>query len=261
MVRWRPADATTIVTGASSGIGWELSRQLAQRGATVIAVARRSDRLQQLAESVATASGKIIPLAGDLTDPNFRDQIIHRIGSLGDSLDLLVNNAGIGGIGPFADASPERLRRIMEVNFFAPVELTRLALPLLRSGSNPVICNVSSVLGHRSVPGKSEYCASKFAIHGWSDALRAELVNWGIQVTLISPSTTASEFFDAAIETASAQSGIRRGAMSPARVAQRTLAAIERRRDEIVLSPGGKLLVYLDRICPWLANRVIARFG
>ncbi|QDS87588.1 putative oxidoreductase [Rosistilla ulvae] len=261
MVRWRPSGATTIVSGASSGIGWEISRQLAMRGATVIAVARRGDRLQQLADSLSGAEGKIVPMAGDLTDAAFRDQIIARAGSISDGLDLLVNNAGIGGIGPFADATPDRLRRIMEVNFFAPVELTRLALPMLRSSGNAVICNVSSVLGHRGVPGKSEYCASKFAIHGWSDSLRAELARSGIQVTLVSPSTTASEFFDVAIETKESASHRRRGAMSPDRVARLAIGAIEKRRDEIVLSPGGKLLVYLDRCCPWLANRLIARFG
>ncbi|QDV12148.1 Putative oxidoreductase SadH [Rosistilla oblonga] len=261
MVRWRPTDATTIVTGASSGIGWEIARQLADRGANVVAVARRTERLEQLQTSASAAPGEIIPMAGDLTDPAFRQQIIDRVAAISPHLDLLVNNAGIGGIGPFAEASPERLRRIMEVNFFATVELTRLALPMLQASDNAVICNISSVLGHRGVPGKSEYCASKFAIHGWSDSLRAELARSGIQVTLVSPSTTASEFFDVAIETQAAQTQHRRGAMSPARVAQLAIAAIEKRRDEIVLSPGGKLLVYLDRCCPWLANRLIARFG
>ncbi|QDV68254.1 3-oxoacyl-[acyl-carrier-protein] reductase FabG [Rosistilla carotiformis] len=261
MVRWRPADATTIVTGASSGIGRELAAQLARRGATIVAVARRAERLQQLQADAAAAPGAIIPMAGDLTDPTFRQQIIDRVQSISPRLDLLVNNAGIGGIGPFAEATPQRLRQIMEVNFFAPVELTRLALPMLRVASHPVICNISSVLGHRGVPGKSEYCASKFAIHGWSDALRAELASSAIQVTLVSPSTTASEFFDVAIETESAQSQHRRSAMSPASVARQAIRAIEKRRDEIVLSPGGKLLVYLDRCCPWLANRLIARFG
>ncbi len=90
-------------------------------------------------------------------------------------VDLLVNNAGVGAIGPFADASADRMRSVMEVNFFAPVELTRSLLPSLRRGRASVICNISSVLGHRAVPNKSEYCASKFALHGWSDALRAEL--------------------------------------------------------------------------------------
>jgi short-subunit dehydrogenase len=91
----------------------------------------------------------------------------------------------------------------MEVNFFAPAEFIREALPLLQHGKQPIVMNVSSVLGHRAVPEKSEYCASKFALHGLSDALRAEFVKRGIDVLLVSPSTTASEFFDVADGAAS----------------------------------------------------------
>ena len=88
-------------------------------------------------------------------------------------LDLLVNNAGVSAIGPFVEAGQERLRKVMEVNFFAPAELMRDAMELLRRGRQPMIVNISSVLGHRAVPSKREYCASKFALHGLSDAVRA----------------------------------------------------------------------------------------
>ena len=91
-------------------------------------------------------------------------------------LDLLVNNAGIGAQGRFAEADPARLRQIMEVNFFAPAEMTRAALPLLKQGRRPMIVNIGSILGHRGIPGTSEYCASKFAVQGFSESLRAELV-------------------------------------------------------------------------------------
>lgn len=267
MKRWSAQQATAIVTGASSGIGAALSRLLASRGASVIAVARRRERLEQLAQWSTGQAGKITAVAGDITEPDFQRRVIDQVArSDGQHLDLLVNNAGIGGIGEFVDASPERLRRIMEVNFFAPVELTRLALPLMtqdRSSGRqpPVICNVSSVLAHRAVPGKSEYCASKFALHGWSDALRAELAGDGIQVTLVSPSTTASEFFDSSIETQDALTQHNRPAMEPQRVAAIALRAIERRQDERIISVGGRLLVYCDRLCPWLANRLVARLG
>ncbi len=174
-------------------------------------------------------------------------------------MDLLVNNAGIGAIGPFADATPERLRRVMEVNFFAPVELTRILIPSLRRGRAPVICNIGSVLGHRAVPMKSEYCASKFAIHGWSDSLRAELAQDGIQVTIVSPSTTQSEFFDSLLETAADQKSVSLGSWQPERVARATLAAIGARRSEVICSLGGKALVYADRLSPPLMNAILAK--
>ena len=111
-------------------------------------------------------------------------------------LDILVNNAGVGAIGPFASADPQRVRRLMEVNFFALVEMTRTALPLLKQGRRPIIVNVSSILGRRGVPHNSEYAASKFAVHGFSESIRAEFASAGIDVLVVSPGTTDTEFFD-----------------------------------------------------------------
>ncbi|MEM8542324.1 MAG: SDR family NAD(P)-dependent oxidoreductase, partial [Pseudomonadota bacterium] len=118
-----------------------------------------------------------------------------------------------------------------------------------------------SVLGHRAVPLKSEYCASKFAIHGFSDAIRAELSRDGIDLLLVSPSTTDSEFFDAAIDDPTSKDWKKGGAMSPEIVASRTLRAIRKRRHEIILTFGGRILVWLDRMIPGIANRIIAKFG
>lgn len=260
MPRWKPQQSVAVVTGASSGIGYHLTRLLVQRGASVVAVARRRERLDQLREANGDAAGKVIVHAGDVTDPEVRRGLLARAAEIGDGrLDLLVNNAGIGALGPFSAATPERFRRIMEVNFFAPVELTRLALPMLRLGRQPVLCNLGSVLGHRAVPDKSEYCASKFALHGWSDSLRAELREEGIQVTLVSPSTTESEFFDAVIETAAGHTSKSLGSWPAERVARATLSAIMARRAEVILSLGGKVLVYADRLSPPLMNRLLAR--
>lgn len=259
MPRWKPHGSAALVTGASSGIGRELVRRLVRDGCRCIATARRSDRLEELAGECAGASGEVIPLPGDITDESHRQRLTREVERRFARLDLLVNNAGIGAIGPFADASPSRLRTVMEVNFFAPAELTRLMLPLLAAGRAPVICNIGSVLGHRAVPDKSEYCASKFALHGWSDALRAELAGDGIEVTLVSPSTTSSEFFDAVIETQKGRASRSFGSMRPETVALQTYRAIRARRHEVILSPGGKALVWLDRLCPPLMNRILSR--
>ena len=138
-------------------------------------------------------------MLGDITEPAIRGRLLDVARTEFGGLDCLINNAGMGGIGNFADTNESRLRRIMEVNFFAPLELTRLAIPKLRHGNRPLIVNVASVLGHRAVPKKSEYCASKFALHGFSDSLRSELAPQGIDVLIVSPSTTDTEFFDVAL--------------------------------------------------------------
>ena len=250
-----------IVTGASSGIGRELARELCRRGADLVITARREDRLRELVDELRARGRKAEYVAGDIAQPEVRQAVLEAAEAQLGGLDILVNNAGVGAAGPLAQASPERLRRIMEVNFFAPVELTRIAVPLLRSGNRPIIVNISSVLGHRAVPNKSEYCASKFALHGISDSLRAELASDGIDVLLVSPSTTESEFFDSVLERTAEPKwfGMRR--MPAEAVARKAVRAIMRGRHEIILTPFGRAVVWIDRICPPLADRLVARFG
>ncbi len=203
--------ARVLITGASSGIGRELARALLRQGADVVVTARREERLRELADECQAAGRKIICVAGDITDAAVRERLLRAAQDTLGGLDILVNNAGVGAIGPFSRAPADRLRRVMEVNFFAPAELIRTALPLLRAGRRPLIVNIGSVLGHVAVPHKSEYCASKFALHGLSDALRAELSREGIDLLLVSPSTTESEFADHRVgdrwATASAATG------------------------------------------------------
>jgi short-subunit dehydrogenase len=185
-----------ILTGVSSGIGLEMARLLAQSGVQLVLNARRAERVQALEQELLAAQCQVATVIGDITIPEVRQQLLETAQTKFGGLDILINNAGLGGIGNFADNDEARLRRIFEVNFFAPLELTRAAIPLLKQGTQPLIANVASVLGHVGVPKKSEYCASKFALHGFSDSLRGELEPLGIQVLLISPSTTQSEFFD-----------------------------------------------------------------
>ncbi len=254
-------NARAIVTGASSGIGREIARELARAGAKVLVTARREDRLTQLVAELRAEKHDANMLAGDITSPEFRAQLLAAAKEQFGALDILVNNAGAGAIGLFQDSTPEMLQQIMELNFFAPIELTRSALPLLRAGNEPLIANVASVLGHRAVPKKSEYCASKFALHGMSDALRAELAPQGIDVCLISPSTTASEFFDVAQGDAAKLPWLKLPGMTSAAVGRAAVRAIQAGRHEVILSPGGKLLVWADRWSPPLINRLVARLG
>lgn len=261
MARRTIAGARAIVTGASSGIGRELALELARQGAQLVVTARRGERLEQLVDEIRAAGSPAFAVVGDITDKSLRQTLLDAARSQLAGLDLLINNAGVGAIGPFAEADAGRLARIMDVNFFAPAELIRSALPLLRGGRKPLIANISSVLGHRAVPKKSEYCASKFALHGFSDSLRAELAADGIDVLLVSPSTTQSEFFESVLEDRANLPWRKLGAMPARAVARRIVSAIRRGRHEIILTPGGKLLVWFDRLCPPLVNRLVARFG
>src|SRR5207249_9997162 len=201
---------------------------------------------------------RVRSLVGDVTQQSDRAAALEMARREFGGLDALVNNAGIGALGRFDEGDESRLRQIMEVNFFAPAEFIREALPLLKAGHRPIIVNIGSVLGHRAIPEKSEYCASKFALHGFSDALRAELAPQGIDVLLVSPSTTTSEFFDVAAGQ-SGRSPKRYSAMSAGTVARRAVAAMAAGRHEIILSLGGQALVWFDRLLPAVADDALAR--
>jgi short-subunit dehydrogenase len=269
-------ESQALVTGASSGIGREIALQLATAGAHVLAVARRQNRLDDLVTEFHSRrdsqpksktgandkAGSITPISGDLTIESDRKRWADWCQTNWGGLDILVNNAGSGAIGRFDTSSPERVRKLMEVDFFGPVELTRVCLPLLkqRSKSNrPVIVMVGSVLAHRAVPLKSEYCAAKFALRGWAESLRCELAGERIEVLQIDPSTTRSEFFDSLIDTPTGAKSESIGSMSPQRVATLTIRAIERSKRRMVLSVGGRLLVSASRWFPGIVDRILSR--
>jgi len=249
-----------MVTGASSGIGRALSLELARQGAAVLMVARREDRLRQACEEIRQAGGRAELVAGDVTDPLLRQQALKAVEASFGGLDVLVNNAGVGASGRFDQADPQRLRRIMEVNFFALAEMTRLALPLLKQGCRPIVVNVSSILGHRGVPYNSEYSASKFAVQGFSEAIRAELSREGVDVLVVSPGTTRTEFFDRLLERHGEPHWPEHGSVSPEYVAQRIVRAIRQGRHEITPFWLGKLLCLLNRLSPRLVDRIMTRY-
>ena len=254
-------DCRAIITGASGGIGWQLAEQLARQQVRLVVNARRSERLDELAQTIGNRGGTCIPCPGDITEPEVRQRLLETCTRELGGVDILINNAGIGAMGRFEDANQERLRQIFEVNFFAIAEMTRIAIPALREGVDPLVVNISSILGHRAAPLKSEYCASKFALHGLSDALRAELAPTGIEVLLVSPSTTDSEFFDHSIEDTTGKDWKKGGAMSAQKVAAKTVRGMINRRHEIILTFGGRIIVWLDRLLPGIANKLVARFG
>ncbi|MDA7950556.1 MAG: SDR family oxidoreductase [Pirellulaceae bacterium] len=247
-----------LLTGASSGIGRALARQLAQNGARLLITARREERLKELQTELQRLGAECHYYAGDITDSKTRSHLIEQMEQQFGGIDILINNAGMGKINAFEKTSSETLRQQMEVNFFAAVELIRQALPYLKTGVQPIIVNISSVLGHCAVPFKSEYCASKFALHGFTDALRAELSNDSIEVILVSPSTTESEFFEKAATEENQKPG-NQMMMSPEIVAIKTISAIRKGKRELILSFGGKFLVLFDRLFPGTSNYILSK--
>ncbi len=253
------AESRVLITGASQGIGKALAEAAARRGGKVLAAARSEELLGQLAAQVRAAGGTLETVAADVTSADDRARMVEAARRHFGGLDVLVNNAGIGATGHFAEVGPERLRKIMEVNFFGLTETTRAFLPLLKQGNRPAVVNISSIAGKRGIPARSEYSASKFAVQGFSEALRAELAKDGIDVLVICPGLTQTNFSQNMLEQkARLQMDHMRG-MTAEQVALATLRAIERGKNELCLSFQGKLIVLVSRFFPRLADRIAAR--
>jgi len=259
MARRGIAGSRILITGASQGIGRCLAELAAARGGRVVAVARSDGLLRDLAERVRDEGGTLHVVQGDVTCPDDRQKMVNAARQHFGGLDILVNNAGVGATGHFADVGPERLRTIMEVNFFAVTELTRAFLPLLRQGNRPAIVNISSIAGKRGIPARSEYSASKFAVQGFSEALRAELAKDDIDVVVVCPGLTQTNFSQNMLEQKALLKYDHLRGMTAEQVALATLRALERGSHEVCLSFKGKLLVLVCRFFPRLADRIARR--
>ena len=189
-------EKVVIVTGASSGIGEATASALASEGATVVAVARRRDRLDALAARIeAGGRGRCITHEADLVEESEARALIDRVQKELGRLDVLVNNAGVMLLSPIADARPEDWRRMIELNLVSVMSLTQAALPLLKAAKGHVV-NVASVAGRIANPGASAYAATKFGIVAFSESLRREVYEDRVRVTVIEPGMVRTELGD-----------------------------------------------------------------
>jgi short-subunit dehydrogenase len=250
------AGSRLLITGASQGIGRALALEAARRGAKVLAAARSDELLRDLAGEVRAAGGTLETIHADVTSADDRQRMVAAAVQSFGGLDVLVNNAGIGATGHFAECSPDRLRKIMEVNFFGLTETTRAFLPLLRRGTKPAVVNISSIAGKRGIPARSEYSASKFAVQGFSEAIRAELAKDNIDVLVICPGLTQTNFSKNMLDQKARMPMDHMRGMSAEQVATHTLNAIARGKNEIILTRQAKLIAFVSRFFPRLADRI-----
>jgi short-subunit dehydrogenase len=253
-----------LVTGASGGLGRAIAIELVRHGANVMLFARRENRLREVADEISKlggSAGRAEIFVGDVTSPTARSAALEAIQAAFGGLDLLVNNAGAGAIGRFETADADRLRKIFELNFFAAAELTREALPLLKAGRTPMIVNVGSILGHRATPQNSEYCASKFALRGLSEALRIELQPAGVDLLLVTPGPTGTDFWDHLVDRQGEIPWTTSMAMPPERAARMIVLAIERGQRELIPSFRARVFVWFSRHFPKVVDRIMRRYA
>ena len=246
---------TALVTGASSGIGAAIARLLAQRGAALVLVARRAEALHRLADELRqTANATVSVRPTDLADEADRSAL----GAEMAGVDILVNNAGLGVYGPFADASWEQTRRMLEVDVVALTHLTHLALPGMLGAGWGRIMQVASTAAFQPTPAYAVYGAGKAQVLSFGIALNQELRGSGVSCTTLCPGVTQTEFFGVAGQT---MNGFQRSTvMSSEAVARTGVDAMLRRWPYVVAGRANALSALGGRLLPpVLAARVAAR--
>ena len=191
---------TILITGASRGIGRRAALRLAHDGAKLAVTARSADELAKLVGEIRALGAEAEAFIADLTDPKGRETLVAGVVARFGGLDVLVNAAGVASFGEFATSTPEILRTVLEINFFAAAEMIRLCQPHLTAsfergpaGWRPAVLNVASICGRCGIPSLPEHCASKHALVGLTEALRGEFERFGIDVLLVLPGVVRSD--------------------------------------------------------------------
>ncbi|TDC41175.1 SDR family oxidoreductase [Micromonospora sp. KC213] len=263
------AAGTAVVTGAASGIGAALAHGLARRGSHLVLLDRDTDRLAAVAAAVRTAypDRQVHTHVVDLADPAATDRVAEAIRAAHPRVRLLVNNAGVALGGRFDEVTLDEFDWVLDINLRAVVRLTHALLPALKAEPGAHLVNVSSVFGMIAPAGQAAYAASKFAVRGFTEALRHELVDDGIGVTSVHPGGIAT----AIARNARVGSGVVREeyerslrqfekllSIAPATAAEVILRAVARRRGRVLIGWSARLPDLLARVLPVGYGRVLA---
>jgi len=259
-------DKAVVITGASSGIGKALSLQLAQAGAWLVLAARDAGRLDALSLECKRYGTRALSLPTDVSDENQCRKLIQRAREYYGRIDMLINNAGMSVVSKLEDLPDLHLfKQVMDVNFYGAVHCTFHALPYLRQSRGRIV-NVSSLAGLVAVPYNTPYVSSKFALNGFSEAVRIELANEGVSVTLICPYWVVTEFHERYLDRDGNPKGpagralYTKNMMTAEQCAKIIIEAARRRIRQVVMSPG-LLSMWLKLLAPdWLDKLVMRQF-
>jgi len=256
--------SSALITGASSGIGREFARQLANRARAIVLVARRSERLADLRDELLNRNPnlEVHVRVVDLADKAQIELLIDSVARDKIDVDLLINNAGLGDSGAFATSDPIRNEQMALVNVVALTSLTRRLLPQMIANRRGGILNVSSSAGFLPIPGDAVYAATKAYVTSFSEAIRAELRGKGVNVCAVCPGPVRTQFQQVAKRPgAQPEMGSRIFFVSTEQVVREALAALEADRPLVIPGIAMKLAMLLTRLMPMPVVRLVLRLS
>lgn len=241
-----------LLTGATGGIGKQLALMLARKGANMVLVGRDRDKLLTLAQQIHNKGGNAKTIVTDLGMAGAIESLTQQALTLFGEIDILINNAGILDFIQFEDQSPARIAQMIHTNVTAPIQLANALLPHFKAKNQGQFVMVGSILGSLGFPHYATYCATKFAVHGFSQALRRELVDTNISVTYIAPRGVNTTMNDASTLAMLAKSG--GNIDEPEKVARIIVNAIERQKQEVFIGQPESFFAWLNGVLPRAVN-------
>ena len=254
-------DKVVVVTGGSEGIGKALIDALIPMGAKVATCGRNQDKLYNL--QIQYSNHLLHTMVADVSQysecQNFINSTIDTFGGI----DILINNAGVSMRALLKDVDVDVIKKVMDINFFGTVYCTKLSLNSILERKGTIV-GISSIAGYRGLPGRSGYSASKFAVNGWLEAVRTEVMDDGVNVMWVCPGFTKSNIRNAALNSkgkTQGESPLREASlMSPEKCARHILNAVAKRKRTLILTVRGKQTVFINKFFPSLADKLVKKF-
>jgi dehydrogenase/reductase SDR family member 7B len=248
-----------IITGASSGIGKALAFAFGQEGAKIVITGRNKEPLIEVSEALTNHGIDNLSIVSDVSIEADNADVVNKTIEKYGKIDVLINNAGISMRSMFEDCDIEVIKKVMDINFYGTVYATKYALPHIKKTKGSLV-GVSSIAGYRGLPVRTGYSASKFAMNGFLEALRTELLHTGVHVLTACPGFTASNIRVASLGSDGNSKGESMrdegNMMSSEEVAQHILKAVKNRDRDMVLTLQGKMVVFLNKWLPKLTDKL-----
>jgi len=246
---------TVLITGASSGIGRATAILFAKKGANIILVARRKEKLEQVENDLKKFNVSTLVCKCDISDKSQAQKMSEKVFEKYESIDILVNNAGFAIYGSFSNLTTEKIESQMKTNYFGMIYCIKNFLPSMIKKKSGHIVNVASVAGSFGLPGIASYCATKFAMLGFSEGLKHELKGTGVGLTVVSPIRVRTNFFDH--ESFEKMPKYSPTSLSPETVAKAILRASNSPRLEIIVPSVVRIAVWIKSTFPYLINPIL----